>query len=275
MTQHPVHTLAAWCAHIRGGALSRAEHAQASGDARMAVQKAWAARLRATQAKRREAARLRTMLCFEVELWRHGVCEVVGVDEVGAGPLAGPVVAAAVVLPAGTSIPGINDSKALTAGQRLTLAQAIEAAAHSFSLAQASVAEIDAFNIRNASMLAMRRAVHALPLGATLGGGGAATTHVLVDAHTLADLGHPQTAIIKGDTRSQSIAAASILAKVRRDADMQAYALAYPGYGFEVHKGYGTSAHLSRLEQLGPSPIHRRTFAPIKAWWKVRGAPRR
>jgi ribonuclease HII len=134
--------------------------------------------------------------------------------------------------------------------------------------AQASAAEIDAINIRQACLLAMRRAVEGLPNQAPLGTPvkpGAQRRHILVDAHTVPGLNFPQTGIIKGDTRSQSIAAASILAKTARDAAMRRYAEQYPGYGFEIHKGYGTPLHLQMLQQLGPCPLHRRSFAPVNA----------
>ncbi len=213
-----------------------------------------------------EAARLQAMLSFEQDLYAAGSTAVAGVDEAGAGPLAGPVFAAAVVLPPGCSLAGINDSKKLSAAMRQQLAAVIMRRARSYAVAQASAAEVDALNIRQACLLAMRRAVAQLP---ELGQPG---LHVLVDAHRLHPLAAPQTALIRGDSRSQSIAAASILAKTQRDAAMVAYDVLYPGYGFATHKGYGTAAHLAALARLGPCPLHRRTYAPVRQHLSA-GAP--
>ncbi|RYE89469.1 MAG: ribonuclease HII, partial [Oxalobacteraceae bacterium] len=254
-------TLAGLCRRIREGGLSREERLLLRRDGRGAVKQAWAALGRTLLRRRREAARLRRMLHFETALWRSGVPAIAGIDEAGAGPLAGPVFAAAVILPPGHSIAEIDDSKKLPESTRLRLAEVIRREAISYCVALAEVAEIDRLNIRNACMLAMRRAALGLVWPPQMPHG--PTPHVLVDAHTVPGLGLPQTGIAHGDARSQSIAAASILAKVSRDAAMCAYAEQYPGYGFEVHKGYGTPLHQQQLAALGPCAIHRRSFAPV------------
>ena len=176
-------------------------------------------------------------------------------DEVGRGPLAGPVVAAAVVLrDAGPE--GLTDSKKLTAKRRAGLAHEIRERALSWSLGRAEVEEIDRMNILRASHLAMQRAVAALALPPEV---------VLVDGNLLPSFAVPAVAIVKGDARVPAISAASILAKVARDEEMTALAHEHPGYGFEQHKGYGTAAHLRALRELGPTPAHRRSFAPVRA----------
>ena len=179
---------------------------------------------------------------------------IAGVDEVGRGPLAGDVVAAAVIL-SDPAPAGVTDSKALTAKRRECLADVIRKEAISWALGRASVAEIDELNILEASLLAMRRAVEGLSVVPTL---------VLVDGNRLPRWSFESRAIVKGDLREPAIGAASILAKVQRDGEMQALHDQYPGYGFDQHKGYPTRAHLAALERLGVTPIHRRSFAPVK-----------
>jgi len=179
---------------------------------------------------------------------------VAGVDEVGRGPLAGDVIAAAVILN-GAAPSGVTDSKALSAGRREALAEAIRESALCWSVGRASVAEIDELNILEASLLAMRRAVESLSTQPTL---------VLVDGNRLPRWPYEAKAIVKGDLSEPVIGAASILAKVTRDAEMLALHQAYPGYGFDQHKGYPTQAHLSALQALGVSPVHRRSFGPVK-----------
>lgn len=207
------------------------------------------------QARVAECTRLAHMLVYEGPLWAEGRAHVAGVDEVGVGPLAGPVVAAAVVLPVGCSITGINDSKQLDAATRQRLDVEIRQRAISFAVASCSVEEIDLLNIYHAALEAMRRAVTALAC---------LPQHLLVDARRVPVVKMPQTAIIGGDARSQSIAAASIIAKVYRDGLMRELAHKHPGYGFENHKGYATAEHLSALQRLGPCVIHRRSFAPVR-----------
>ena len=181
---------------------------------------------------------------------------IAGVDEAGRGPLAGSVVAAAVILPEGHGIEGLTDSKKLTEKKREALFELIKARASSFAICEASVAEIDEINILQASLLAMRRAVLALDL---------VPTQVLVDGNKTPDVPYPVRAIVKGDLTEESISAASILAKVTRDRQMLALDEQYPGYGFKQHKGYPTKAHIDALRVHGVSAVHRRTFGPVKA----------
>ena len=179
-----------------------------------------------------------------------------GVDEAGRGPLAGPVVAAAVILDDAKRIRGLADSKVLTPLQREKLYDQIMDKALCCSVAQASVGEIDSLNIYHATMLAMSRAVDAL---------GVEPGMVLVDGNALPKWRHPARAIVSGDALSRSIAAASIIAKVTRDRMMQEYDGQYPGYGWRQNKGYGTAEHRAALIELGPTPLHRRSFAPVRA----------
>lgn len=178
-----------------------------------------------------------------------------GVDEAGAGPLCGDVVAAAVILNPDDPIPELTDSKKLTEKKRERLFDEIREKAVDFCVASASVEEIDRLNILNARMLAMTRAVEGLRLPCD---------HALIDGNKLPKLNIPATALIKGDARVAAISAASVLAKVQRDRDMVAMEERFPGYGFAKHKGYGTKMHLEALEALGPCEIHRRSYAPVK-----------
>ncbi|MCX8086426.1 MAG: ribonuclease HII [Rhodocyclaceae bacterium] len=180
---------------------------------------------------------------------------ICGVDEAGRGPLAGPVCAAAVILDPARPIAGLADSKKLSAAQRERLAAQIRAQALAWCVAEASVEEIDALNILQATLLAMQRAVAGLALR---------PTEVLIDGNRTPMLEVPCRAIIGGDAKVAEIAAASILAKTSRDARMLALHAEYPGYGFDRHKGYGTAAHLAALKRLGPSPHHRKSFAPLR-----------
>ena len=178
-----------------------------------------------------------------------------GVDEVGRGPLAGSVVAAAVILDPQLPIEGLRDSKKLTASRRETLAQLIRSRALGWAIGSASVAEIDELNILQASLLAMHRAVQALQCQ---------PEYILVDGNRLPHWQYASEAVVRGDDRVPAIAAASILAKVYRDNALIALDSVYPGYGFASNKGYPTAAHLQALGALGVTPIHRRSFAPIK-----------
>ena len=200
---------------------------------------------------------------FERALLRQGIVSIAGVDEAGRGPLAGPVVAAAVRLPVDwveTGLPpelaGLNDSKQLSAAQRERFFEFLtgDSGVH-FALAQTDVPEIDASNILQATHRAMNGALAGLH---------PPPEHALVDGRPVNSLAVAQTALIQGDARSYSIAAASVLAKVTRDRLMTEYDRQYPAYGFAVHKGYGTPAHLAALARHGPCPIHRRSFAPLK-----------
>jgi ribonuclease HII len=196
---------------------------------------------------------------FEQSLWQQTIIRVAGFDEAGRGAWAGPVVAGAVILPAEISIlrtlVGVRDSKQLNPEQRNNLAPRIRASALTWGVGASSSAEIDELGILPATRLAMQRALQALTGSAQ---------HLLIDALFLPDIDTPQTALIKGDQRCLSIAAASILAKTSRDAWMVACEAEYPQYGFARHKGYGTALHQQRLAEYGPCAIHRRTFAPIR-----------
>jgi len=180
---------------------------------------------------------------------------ICGVDEAGRGPLAGPVYAAAVILDPAWHIAGLADSKVLSATRRLRLAEQIRGHALAWAIASASVAEIDAINILQASLLAMRRAVEQLRV---------APAEVLVDGNQCPVLGYPVKAIVKGDSKIPAISAASILAKTARDAEMLRLHQLYPHYGLDRHKGYPTTAHLAALERHGVIEIHRRSYAPIR-----------
>ncbi len=201
--------------------------------------------------------RPRSLLRFERELWRQGVQLIAGVDEAGIGPLAGPVVAAAVILPHGYRLRGLNDSKKIgSEKKREDLAACIKRDAIAWAMGRAEVREIDLYNIYHAGLLAMRRAVDGLPIP---------PDHLLVDARRIPACAIPQQGIIHGDALSASIAAASIIAKTTRDAQMRELDSLYPGYGFASHKGYPTAEHIRILKQRGALPVHRRTFAPVRA----------
>lgn len=178
-----------------------------------------------------------------------------GVDEVGRGPLAGDVVAAAVILDPANPIEGLNDSKAISEKKREALYDEICEKAKCWFVARATVAEIDEINIYHATLLAMTRAVQGLSIQ---------PEHVLVDGNKCPDWSYSSEAVVKGDGRVSAISAASILAKVTRDREMIALDQRYPGYGFASHKGYAAAAHLAALKELGPCPIHRRSFAPVR-----------
>ena len=205
--------------------------------------------------QRRQAARLGILLRVERSLWRTGITNIAGVDEVGVGPLAGPVLAAAVVLPEDVRLRGVDDSKKLSAALREELAEKIHAAALGVGIGIVEPEEIDRLNIYRAALEAMRRAVVALPV---------MPEHVVVDARHIPQLTVPQTALINGDARSYSVAAASIVAKVARDRIMCELDRLYPQYGFRNHMGYATAQHLAAIDRYGPSPVHRLSFAPVR-----------
>jgi ribonuclease HII len=240
---------------IEGRPLDGLTEAALRADARAGAKAILSAIARRRFDNRSEGQRLRKLLRYETSLWAGGIVRVAGVDEAGMSPLAGPVAAAAVMFTPGSRIPGIDDSKKLDAAARDRLAAEIKQAALSYAVGFAEVDEIDTINIYWAGMLAMRRAVEALPLSAQ---------HLLIDARRIRDVGIPQQPIVKGDCKSQSIAAASILAKTARDARMQRLDKQYPGYGFAKHKGYPVREHLLALDRLGASPVHRRSFAPVR-----------
>ncbi|HJE68822.1 ribonuclease HII [Pseudomonas oryzihabitans] len=183
---------------------------------------------------------------------------VAGVDEVGRGPLCGAVVTAAVILDPGKPILGLNDSKKLSLARREALFDEIQEKALAWCVARAEVAEIDRLNILHATMLAMQRAVEGLQVQPRL---------ALIDGNRCPKLAVPSVPVVKGDSQVPAIAAASILAKVTRDREMQVLDALYPGYGLAGHKGYPTAEHLDALRRLGPTPIHRRSFAPVRDAW--------
>jgi ribonuclease HII len=202
-----------------------------------------------------ERVRLDGMLNFERVLWRSGVTRIAGVDEAGTGPLAGPVVAAAVVFAPNTEVAGVDDSKRLEPDDRERLAVEIRRVAVGVGVGIADVGEIDKVNIYHAALLAMRRAVDALPC---------APEHVLVDARTIPGVSAPQNSFCKGDGINFSIAAASIIAKTHRDALMAELDRTFPEYGFARHKGYGTAEHQLAIRTHGPCEIHRTSFGAIR-----------
>lgn len=187
----------------------------------------------------------------EAEIRAKGFAAVCGIDEAGRGPLAGPVVAAAVILPDGIQLPGVNDSKKITEKKREMLFDFVKEHALAYGIGEASQTEIDEINILQATFVAMRRAVEALQIPAD---------YALVDGNRIQGLPIPAETVIGGDGKVLSIAAASILAKVTRDRYMRDIAAQYPEYGFEKHKGYGTKAHYAAIEQYGICPLHRKTF---------------
>ena len=193
----------------------------------------------------------KNMWAIEQALYEEGVQIICGVDEAGRGPLAGPVCAAAVILPPNTIIPGLDDSKKLSDKKRRELFPIIQQTALAYGIAFASHEEIDEINILQATYLAMERAIAQLSVK---------PDYALIDGNRAKDFGIPVKTVVKGDSLSANIAAASVLAKVTRDELMESMAEEYPGYAFEIHKGYGTKAHYAALAELGPSPIHRMTF---------------
>ena len=241
---------AALCGDPRRGARALAERAQRSEDAR-----------------EMERRRLWRLFARRRRLIAAGSRTVAGVDEVGVGPLAGPVVSAAVALPDVFELVGLNDSKKLSRVARERLDEGIRACALAIGIGEVPPKEIDAMNIHRASLESMRRAVVDLCDREP-------AEHLLVDARTIPGLDIPQTAIIQGDARDASIAAASIVAKVYRDALMREFDRELPGYGFARHMGYGTEEHLAALRRLGASHIHRRSFAPVAAAPIAAGRPR-
>ena len=224
-------------------------------DRRTGVQALLQRKLKEIERHDSELRRTAEMLRHEKEVCSKPTMLIAGVDEVGAGPLAGPVVAAAVVLDFENPILGVKDSKLLRPKVRAQLAREIENRAHSAALGWVSPNEIDEINIFQASLLAMKRAVEGLKM---------VPEFLLVDARTIPDVLIPQRPIIGGDRVSYLVAAASIIAKEARDSFMEEMEVAYPNYGFAKHKGYGTRAHLAALNARGPTPIHRLSFAPVR-----------
>ncbi|WP_373104980.1 ribonuclease HII [Streptococcus parasanguinis] len=224
-------------------------------DGRAGVQAAISKRKRELQKQVDEDLRLEKMLAYEKELYTQGIQLIAGVDEVGRGPLAGPVVAAAVILPKGSKIPGLNDSKKIPKSKHKEIYEAVLQEAIAIGIGVKDNQVIDQVNIYEATKLAMMEAIGQLD---------PQPQHLLIDAMKL-DLSIPQTSIIKGDANSLSIAAASIVAKVTRDQMMEDLDQLYPGYNFAQNAGYGTANHLAGLHKLGVTPIHRRSFEPVKS----------
>ena len=224
-------------------------------DSRSGVIQAIAKRKKEIQKRLDEDERLEGMLAYEKELYTQGIQLIAGVDEVGRGPLAGPVVAAAVILPKGCKIPGLNDSKKIPKSKHKEIYEAVLQNAIAIGIGVKDNQVIDQVNIYEATKLAMMEAIGQLD---------PQPQHLLIDAMKL-DLPIPQTSIIKGDANSLSIAAASIVAKVTRDQMMEEFDCEYPGYDFTQNAGYGTANHLAGLHKLGVTPIHRRSFEPVKS----------
>lgn len=254
--RRPTETVAALRARYLTGEwpVTAAAIASIRGDRRAGVQQLYAALKRRLDQEQTERARIAAMLRFEQPLWSSGLTDVAGVDEVGMGPLAGPVVAAAVVFAPGTAIAGVDDSKRLDPARREALAGDIRAQAVAIGIGVSGIDEIDRLNVYHAGLQAMRRAVEALPRR---------PQHLLVDARTIPGVDVPQDAFPRGDARCFSIAAASILAKTYRDRMMLDLDAAHPGYGFAAHKGYDTPEHRAALERLGPCAAHRMSYAAI------------
>ena len=224
-------------------------------DGRAGVQAAISKRKHELQKQVDEDLRLEKMLAYENELYAQGIDLIAGVDEVGRGPLAGPVVAAAVILPKACKIPGLNDSKKIPKSKHKEIYEAVLQNAIAIGIGVKDNQVIDQVNIYEATKLAMMEAIGQLD---------PQPQHLLIDAMKL-DLPISQTSIIKGDANSLSIAAASIVAKVTRDQMMEEFDRKYPGYDFAQNAGYGTANHLAGLDQLGVTPIHRRSFEPVKS----------
>jgi len=201
--------------------------------------------------KEEELLRLQSMWEIEHGLFEKGYTSIAGVDEAGRGPLAAEVYAAAVILPADICIEGLNDSKKISEKKREKLFDEICSVSLAYAVATASVEEIDTYNIRNATYMAMNRAIEALNIK---------PDYVIVDGDCIKECNYPHECIVKGDAKSMSIAAASILAKVSRDRHMTELSQKYPQYGFEKHKGYGTKVHIEALKEFGACEVHRKTF---------------
>lgn len=226
-----------------------------AADPRKGVQTLLAAYMRRMERENAEIARVEAMYHYESELYKKGVRYIAGIDEVGRGPLAGPVTVAAVILPPHWFAAGLNDSKKVTPKHREELAQKIHEEAEAVSIVSLPPEEIDALNIYEATMMAMYEAVKRLPIRPEA---------VIVDAMPL-HFQVPTLSLVHGDARSASVAAASIAAKVHRDHLMDEYDRTYPEYGFAQNKGYGTAEHIAAIERFGITPIHRKSFDPVRS----------
>lgn len=239
----------------RGRPLPREIEARLREDGRPGASKILEAVAKRRRKNRAEGQRLRHLFRYENEIWATGVTRIAGVDEAGMSPLAGPVVAAAVILPPQYRLVGVDDSKKIDPETRAVLASKIRAGAVAWAVGVVAPEEIDAINIYRAGLLAMRRAVEALSQ---------APEWLLIDARKLREIPIPQRSIVHGDELSFSIAAASILAKTARDAIMVELDARHPGYGFARHKGYPVREHYDALDRLGPCAVHRRSFGPVR-----------
>ncbi len=238
-----------------GAAVSPAILRKLQRDPRAGARRLYKVLVKRYDEQKKERNRLDAMLHFERLLWKAGIERIAGVDEVGIGPLAGPVVAAAVVFPPETEIDEIDDSKALDEDTRNRLDREIRAKASAFAIGVVEVEEIDRINIYHAGIRAMYLALSNLPVP---------PQHILVDSRTVPGFTQPQNSFDKGDGINFSIASASIVAKVYRDCLMTSLDAAYPGYGFAGHKGYATPEHQRAIREMGPCPIHRRSFDYIR-----------
>jgi ribonuclease HII len=241
--------------YAAGAAVSPAILRKLQRDPRTGARKLYKILARRYDEQKKERNRLDAMLHFERLLWKAGIQHIAGVDEVGLGPLAGPVVAAAVIFPPGAGIEGVDDSKALDEETRERLDKEIRKKASAFAIGMVEVEEIDRINIYHAGIRAMQLALLNLPFP---------PQHILVDSRTVPGFTQPQNSFDKGDGINFSIAAASIVAKVFRDQLMTDLDSRYPGYGFASHKGYATPEHQRAIRELGPCPIHRRSFDYIR-----------
>jgi ribonuclease HII len=241
--------------YAAGSAVSAQILRKLQRDPRPGARKLYQVLARRFEEQKEERIRLDAMLHFERLLWKAGVQHIAGVDEVGVGPLAGPVVAAAVIFPRDTEIAGIEDSKALDESARLHLETEIRSKATAVGIGVVEVEEIDRLNIYHAGLRAMQLALGNLSI---------VPQHILVDSRTIPEVSQPQNCFDKGDGINFSIASASIVAKVYRDRLMTELDALYPGYGFASHKGYATAEHQNAIRELGPCPIHRRSFDYIR-----------
>ncbi len=249
-------TIEDWKRLLQANQVTEKEVAEMLLDPRQGV-KQLAVRYQKQQDKvAREQNRLKKMWLHEQTLWKRGYPLIAGIDEAGRGPLAGPVVAAAVILPTNFDVTGLNDSKQVSVAERSRLRKRIEQDAIAIGVGMVDAAHIDEHNILQATYHAMVMAIKQLS---------PVPNYLLLDAVKLPHIPIPQKSLIKGDSLSHSIAAASIIAKTTRDEWMKRIHTKYPQYGFDQHMGYGVPAHLEALETHGPCPIHRRTFAPVKA----------
>ncbi|MGG3913160.1 ribonuclease HII [Rossellomorea vietnamensis] len=230
-------------------------------DERKGVQKLLIQLERERKKQAKEKKEFQDLTRYEQELRLQGYTRIAGIDEVGRGPLAGPVVTAAVILPKDFYLAGLNDSKKLSEGKREEYYEYIQRHAISIGVGMVHAEEIDSINIYQATKKAMNEAIVQLPVQ---------PDYLLIDAMKIVSP-YPSQSIIKGDSKSISIAAASIIAKVTRDRMMKEYAEKYPGYAFEKNAGYGTKDHLNGLEQLGVTPLHRKSFAPVKELLHTKG----